>query len=527
MTVKNQKPTYYRPLLLSLSVLLATACGKEKNESVAPSAQEQANAGTSTNKPASQEEQKAAEKAAKAKLKQAQLAKLPPLPGVGEPNAVKFPKPLVSQLPNGLEVIVLEDHETPIVELSLHVKAGKIYSPNDKPSIAAFTAYLLGEGTKNYSKAKLDAAIDATGGNLSSSAGDELVTVSAEVIQNDQDLAFKLVAEQGMQPTFPQASFDKIKDMMIQEVAAQKAEPFGLVHQAGRRVIFGEASAYGRLFPSEEQIKAMTREDVLAFYQKHYVPNNALLVVAGDITQAQAQALAKKYFGKWKQGEALAHLQVKSSSLPEKTVVHIIDRQASAQATILVAVPAAKMDETDWLHTETMRKLLAGAGLSSRLNQVLREELGLTYGAGAFYDVGFDGGAFFAGGGTKTKSAAEFTTALLELLKEPATKGVDNNDLSRTLRIISGRFALEVEGVGAAANKTVTQRLFALPEDFWERYRSDVESITPEQLKGMTKKMFIDRPLQIIVVGKADKLKEEMSKFGEVRVYDMNLQRQS
>jgi predicted Zn-dependent peptidase len=205
-------------------------------------------------------------------------------------------------------------------------------------------------------------------------------------------------------------------------------------------------------------------------------------------------------------------------------VVYIVDRKASAQATVLALVPAPSIGEPGWLQIRVLEQLLGG-GLSGRLNQVLREQLGLTYGAGAFHNFGYDGGAFFAGGSTKTKSAAEFTEALLGLLHQPGKEAVDSVELRRLLSKISGKFALEVEGIDTVAGKTVQQRLFGLAPDFWEKYRSEVESISAESLQTTTKGLLVDQPVHFVVVGRADKLKKELASFGEVRVYDLDLKR--
>lgn len=462
-----------------------------------------------------------ADKAAK---KRAELAALPPLPGITAPSPVVFPTPTVTTLDNGLEVIVLEDHEMPVVDISLVVKAGKIYAPADQSKLAELTIGLLGEGTAKHSKADLDKLVDATGGTKSERADDEIVVLGADMLSRDLDLGVKLLAEMAMTPTFPEESMKKIKDLLIQEVASQKSSPFGLALQMGKRVIYGEKSAYGRPFATNEEINGLTREQVVAFHARHFQPGNALLVISGDVKPDKAAALAKKHFGKWKAGEAIPQPRGEKQPASDKTVVHLINREASAQATIAVVTGAAAMGEPGYLDAKILQAALGG-GLSGRLNQVLREQLGLTYGVGAFHSSSFDGAMFFAGGSTKTKSAGEFTQALLDLLKEPAKDGMPADELGRIQSKLSGQFALEVEGVGVIAGKTITQRIFGLPADFWERYRTDIESATPEQIKATSGALW-GGPVHIIAIGKASKLKDVLANYGEVRVYDQDLKPQ-
>jgi len=471
-------------------------------------------------------EQKAASdrQAQETAAKRAQLAALPALPGVEAARAVKFPEPQIQTLPNGLELVVLEDHEVPKLRVSAFVKAGNIYAPGDQPSLAEFTLLLLGEGTKKRDKASFDARVDETGGDIIAAIDDEVAGVTADVLARDASFAFQAVAEQVIQPALPETSLKKIKDQLLQGVDVQKASPFGLSSRMAARAIYGEESPYGRPFPTTAQIEGMTREQALAFHAKHYSPGNTMLVVAGDITPKQARQLADKAFGTWRPGQVVPVPKAKRPAPATGSVVYIVDRKASAQASVLALVAAPGIGEPGWLQIRVLQQLLGG-GLSGRLNMVLREQLGLTYGAGAFHSFGYDGGAFFAGGSTKTKSAAEFTQALIDLLRQPGSEAVEAVELRRLLSKISGQFALEVEGMDTVSLKTVQQRLFGLQPDFWERYRTDVESISAEDLQKSTRSLLVDQAVQIVVVGKADKLRKELAKFGEVRVYDTDLKR--
>lgn len=504
-----------------LALASVFACTPKKTETTPP--------GPTTATPAKGESpaEKAAErdqKAQEAAAKRAQLAALPPLPGVEAARAVKFPEPQIQTLPNGLELVVLEDHEVPKVRVSAFVKAGKIYAPADQPSLAEFTLDLLAEGTTKHDKASYDAMVDATGGAVISSIDDEVAGVTADMLARDAAFGFTAVAEQLISPALPETSLKKIKDQLLQGVDTLKASPFGLSSRMAARAIYGEESPYGRPFPTPAQIEAMTREQALAFHARHYQPGNTMLVVAGDITPKQARKLADKAFGTWSKGQAVPVPRAKRPAPTSGPVVYIVDRKASAQATVLALVPAPGIGEPGWLQIRVLEQLLGG-GLSGRLNMVLREQLGLTYGAGAFHNFGYDGGAFFAGGSTKTKSAAEFTEALIDLLRQPGSEAVAAVELRRLLSKISGQFALEAEGIDTVSMKTVQQRLFGLPPDFWERYRTDVESISAEDLQKTTRSLLVDQAVQIVVVGRADKLKKELAAFGEVRVYDTDLKR--
>lgn len=461
-------------------------------------------------------------KSADTAARRAQLAALPALPGVEAPRPVKFPEAQAQTLANGLELVVLEDHEVPRVRVMAIVRAGEIYSPAEQPSLAEFTAALLAEGTTRRDKATLDAQVDATGGSLDTFVDNELSGVVADVLARDAGFAFTAAAETILQPALPEAALKKHKDLLLQGIDQEKASPLGLGGRMAARLAYGENSAYARPFPTSAQVEGMTREQAAAFHARHYVPNNAMLVVAGDITPAAARKLADRAFGGWAKGADVEVPRHKRTTTPIARTIHIIDRKASAQASVLAVMPAPGIGERGWLQVRVLEQALGG-GLSGRLNMVLREQLGLTYGAAAIHKFGYDGGAFYAGGSTKTSSAPEFLDALLRLLAEPGEDGVDAVELRRLLTKMSGQFALEAEGIDAITMKTIQQRTFGLPADFWARYRGDIESITAEDVKAASKGLS-DADVQVVIVGRADKLVKALAGKGfGIDVYNTDL----
>lgn len=461
-------------------------------------------------------------KAREAAAKRAELERLQPLPGVSAPAPVDLPEPVIKTLDNGLELIMLVDHESPLVDVSLRVRAGEIYAPADEMTVAGMTASLLTEGTTKHDKVALDERIDATGGSMFSTSSAELAWLGASVPSSELALALELVAEQAMLPAFPAEALAKQQEQAIQGVRSAKGNPQVLAQTLANRVIYGEASPYGRLFASEEQIKALTRDDVVEFHRRHYVPNNAMLIVSGDIDPAKVEKLVRKQLGKWAKGDAIAVPQA-SASAPSKPIVHIIDRKASAQANIYVVASAPKVGEAGWLEVEVLDAVLSGGTMSTRLNYVLREQLGLTYGAYSSFDYGFDGGMFLAGGSTKNKTADQFANALVELVYGLADAPLSSSELARVQGMVSGNFALASEGLGAATELTATARLYGLPDEFWSRYRADVAAMTPERLHAQAKQTLERGHLQVVAVGKAKELREQLGSLGEVRVYDTDL----
>jgi zinc protease len=451
------------------------------------------------------------------------LEALPPLPDTEAPRPVAFPKPVVTVLPNGLEVIVLEDHEVPTAEVFLAARAGSIFSPAESPALAQLTAGLLSEGTTKHRKADIDQRMDATGGSLDGGAGNELARLHASVMAADLGLALELMAEEVVSPAFPEEAIAKLKDQLVQGERSQKADPGTVAGRLAARVVYGADSPYGRPFMTEEQIQGATREAIVAFHRAHWLPNRAMLVVVGDVDATKVAKLAKARFGAWKRGAEVPAPVAAPAPAPSRPLVHIVDRPASAQATVVVTYAAPRIGTQAWFETQILTEVLSGGTLTTRLNLVLREQLGLTYGAYANHAWGFDGGLFVAGGGTKTKTAGEFARALLPLVLDLGKTPLGERDLARVKSMVSGSFALEAEKALVAGGKTLEQRLYGLPENFWANYRRDVEAVGSSTLHEVARGLFAPERLQIIAVGKRKKLEEQLQDLGEIRLWDADL----
>lgn len=510
--------------LLTLASLLATvavgstACTKQEADSNPPQVVK-----TQASDPGvSDEDAERAARLEEMRKKQEMLDALPELPGVTKSAAIDFPEPESFTLPNGLEVLVLEDHEVPMAEVRLIVRAGDIYSPADKPT-ASLVAAMLTEGTEKQSKKTLDGRVDDTGGSMSAGSGDETASITANVPSGKLGFALRTMAEEAQMPAFKPESLVKLKEQTKQGIRFAKGQPQALLQVMAARVIYGQDSPYGRDFSTDEEVDSVTIEDLKAFHELHYVPNNAILVVAGDVKASKVKNLAKSAFKGWKQGKDVPVPHAQNRPRLDKPMVHIIDRKASAQATVGVFVPAPVIGEEGWLETQLLEDTLSG-GLSSPLNMVLREQLGLTYGAYAFHSWGYDGGVFGGGGGTKNKTVDQFAEALIDVLFGFADREVETQKLDRVKRKVSGGFALEVEGVDAVASRTVTAKRYGLPDDFWEKYRVNVEAVTPEALRAQAAKVLDRNQIQIVAVGRRSKLERQLEGMGEIRVYNQDLE---
>ena len=275
----------------------------------------------------------------------AKAALLPPpvgLPPLGPPQPVILPPVTQKTLPNGLKIVVLEDHKQPALFMRLSLSAGTIRDSKDKIGVAQMTAALLDNGTTTRSEDQIADAVDTLGANLDAIAGDDYLSVGASGLSSQADALMDLMADITLHPTFPQETVDRYKTRTISGITAALGEPATVASAALARVVYG-AHPYGNFSSgTTETVPTLTRADAEAFAQTYFAPNGATLFFVGDITAAQAEALAGKYFGAWEKKTVPApppapRPVVDRAPMP-KPRIFVIDRPGAAQTEVRIGV---------------------------------------------------------------------------------------------------------------------------------------------------------------------------------------------
>ncbi len=206
--------------------------------------------------------------------------------------------------PNGMTVLVLEQHFLPIVEIHALVKAGSAHDPPDKAGVANLVASLLDEGTTSRSSKQLAEQIDFIGGSLEAKAGEDFTTASARVLKKDVDLGFTLLADVLMHPAFPKHEFERVRSQILGEISSDNDDPGHVAMKAFNQLVFHNHPYRWPAQGTEETVGKITLADVQSFYAKEYLPNQVILTIVGDLSVEQATALVQSHFGSWKKGTA-------------------------------------------------------------------------------------------------------------------------------------------------------------------------------------------------------------------------------
>jgi zinc protease len=381
-------------------------------------------------------------------LARAQDVVTPPAPAAPRPLAITAPADFT--LPNGLRVIVAERHGLPLVTAGLLVRSGSEADPSGKAGVASLTAQLLTKGTRKHDATAIANAAEALGGTLRAQGGWDASTVSITITKPKLDAALALIDEVATEPTFTGEELEGARKRQIDALGIAYANPGNLASLVATKAIFGDAP-YGH--PAEgtpASLAKIVRDDVVAFHRARFRPDNAVLILVGDVTAAQARTLAARHFGGWVVPAAALATTSTSNASASKTVLTIVDMGASGQAGVVVAFPLPKGDTAQQATAELTNSILGG-GFSSRLNQEIRIKRGLSYGARAVVDERRDGGVVRATVQTKNESAAEVVTLIGAELDKLANEPVPADELAARKATLIGTFSRSVETTSGLA----------------------------------------------------------------------------
>ncbi len=425
------------------------------------------------------------------------------VPSPGPPSKFTLPVPKQFTLQNGLTVVLTEQHNLPVVAARLVALGGGGDNPVDRPGLAGFTARMLTEGSKT--RTTLQIADDAAqiGARVDANANTDQSWVATHVLKRNIGPDFDLFSDVALHPAFNDKDIERIRSERATALLQINDDPQALADRVALRILYGNSS-YG--FPrlgSKEAIKDTTRADLEKFWSADYVPANSALVIAGDLTEAEARSLGEKYFGTWKDtGKRSAVPNVTAS--PSQSV-YLVDKPGSAQSMLLAATLGVPRSSPDYAAQEVANATLGGL-FSSRINMNLREKNGYTYGAFSFFDYHRAPGPFYILSSVRTDTTDK---ALTEMLKEVAgmqTSPVTPAELAlakdATARSLAGLFETDTSIVATTDDLFV----YGLPLNFYSALPAKVDAVNGADVERMAKEHFVPGKMFVVVVGDRQKI---------------------
>lgn len=436
-----------------------------------------------------------------------------PLP-VGATNLPPFEQ---FTLNNGLHVIFVEQREVPKLQLKLVMGGANAAAPRDRQGVADFVADLLTKGTQTRSVDEIAQAIEGVGGSVSASAALEWISLSADAPVDSADLAFDLVSDMARNSTFPEREFEVNKTQTLTFLEQDAVNPTSMANRQFGRLAYGD-HPYG--FPTTpETVKSLTRDDVVEFYQTYFKPNNALLVVVGDTTLEAVRAQVERVFADWAKGEVPDFLAYPEATPGDTSVIYLVDRPASEQATVQVGNRAINARSPERYALEVVNTVLGG-GSSSRLYTNLREEKGYTYGVYSRFGRPNDTSTFRVVGDVTQDHVGDAIQEILKELQRIRTEPISAQELADAKGQLIGGFALALENPGDFADALATRSLTGVPIEELGSYLQTIAQVTIDEAEAAAAKYIVsERPI-IVVVGNAEAVKPQLEKVGKVVVVD-------
>jgi len=431
-------------------------------------------------------------------------------------SAVHFPPFQETTLPNGLGLVVVEHHAQPVLSVSLAWRAGTATDPVGKEGLSELVAELLSKGTETRSAEQLAQVIEGVGGSLAASAGDDFLTVTADALSDQLELVFTLLGDVTLHATFPDSELELARTRALSALALELSEPGQLAQRRFASELYGR-HPYGRS-PTRESYRAVTRDDVLQFARQRLRPAGALLVVAGDVTDAQVRELATRVFGAWR-GTPLGTAPPPPPAARVATDIVLVHRPGSAQANIAVGNTTIGPTDPTYYPARVAAQALGG-GADARLFLILREQKGWTYGAYAALHRYRGLGYWQATAEVRTEVADSALGELLHQVDRVRTEAIPPSELADVKGFLIGSFPLTIETPGQIAGQVATVKLLGLGDDYLHRYRERLNAVTAPEARAAAAHLFRRQALTIVVVGDATKLYERLTAIAPVRLVD-------
>lgn len=428
---------------------------------------------------------------------------------------VELPRPQEARLENGLEAALIEDHELPTFALQLIVKGGGLADPPDKRGLAMAAAALLREGTGRRSSREIAEAFARLGSSFnataSPSSGETSVVVSGLAENFEETLA--LAAELLREPTFPQSEIDKFKARFLAQLQHQRSLPGFLAQEQFMRAVYGEHPG-GLIVPPENVVRTLKSEDLAAYHRAHYQPTNIILIAHGALRMPALMNALKRVFGDWPEGEA-ASRKAPEPAPPVKPRVLLVDRPGSVQTALWLGSLGIERNSEDYFAMLVMNHILGG-GPASRLFLNLREDKGYTYGVFSTFTGSSFPGVVAASTDVRSAVTAEALRELEAEVKRIGAEPVPPQELANAKRALVGRFALSLDSPQALISNLATQKIYDLPEDYWDDYPQHVQAVSAADIQRVARKYYDPKRLQLVAVGDGGVIRKALEKYGDV-----------
>lgn len=421
-------------------------------------------------------------------------------------------------LENGIIIYLLEDHELPLVNISAVIRTGSAYDPNGKEGLAEITGTVMRTGgTKGITGDEIDDELDQMAASISVSTDRASETVSLSVLKKDIDRGVHVFANILIHPVFEKAKLEQARNLNVESLVRIYDNPQRLAFREFTRIVYA-GNPRGKL-SSISSIKNINREDLISFHHQFFYPENIMMAVSGDVTKDEIITILNRHFGKWKASGTVKRVPTPRKPL-ERSFSYIF--KDSPQSVIILGQIGPGKNDPDYFPFKVLDFILGSGGFNSRIFDEVRNNLGLAYSAGSFYSAHSDFGVFAAYAMTKSASTAESLSVIRSIIDDTQNVTVKEQELAWAKKSMDASFVFSFTSADQIAEQQLMLEYNGLPNDFLSGYRSNINRVSLEDVRKVAIKYLSKENESILVLGNDRNFDEPLSRFGTVKIIEVN-----
>ena len=440
-------------------------------------------------------------------------------PAVGPERPFQLAPRVERTLPNGLRVIVTRQNVVPKVTVTVTVLSGYSSDPADQTGLAQMTADAVQEGTKTRTSKEIRRDAFGMGGSLTATVSQDYSSLSLRGLSEFTPKLIDLVADVVMNPSIPADEVAILKQQHLQAAMQNKASPQFVSNRVFRQQLFG-SHPYARTSETEATLQAIDRAKIDAFHRSHYRPNNAFVLIVGDVNPDAAIAAVEKSFGAWSRGDVPKPTFAAAPALSGRHV-YFVQRPNSIQSSISVGNVAIKRSDPHWYELSLANTIFGGA-FNSRIVRNIREEKGYTYSPGSTLTGFADAGFYRFSADVRNEVTGPTLTEVFKEIDKMRGEGSDGAELQGAKQYMRGLFPIQTATQAGLATTLNNVYVFGLPKDYPETFRAKIAAVTAEQVKSAAGTLLASQDSVIAIVGDYAKVKDQLGAFKTITFLDID-----
>lgn len=443
-------------------------------------------------------------------------------PTADAPKDVNFPDFFEKKLDNGITLIVIENYKIPAVTVRLVFKDAGSFYDIDKPGLSSLTSELLPKGTERRTATQIAEEVDYLGASINSGSDWDGSYITLTTLRKHMDAAIEVLSDVVINPSFLNDEIERIKDQRISYILQGKDEPSILSDKMFNKIVFKNTPYENPIDGTEKSVKNINKVDLENHYLTHFTPDKLIIAFVGAITPDEATEIVTAKFHKWRVKKSDYNTLQPDYCFANYKKICIVNKTDAVQSNIRIGHLGLKRNNPDFLGVSVLNMILGGF-FGSRINLNLREKHGFTYGARSYFNARLHQGEFSVETDVRNEVTLQAIQEIENEISNLVTEYTSDDELTGVKNYMTGIFPLQLETANAIASRVINIKLYDLPYNFYNTYVSNIIKCTTEDIKTLAKKYLYPEKLVCVISGNSKEIRNRISKYREVEVYDSDL----